>query len=437
MRVAIYTLGCKVNQYETQALERELERRGHALVPFDGPADAYVVNTCTVTAVSDKKSRHTIRQARRRCPEAVVAVCGCYAQTDPSAVEALGVDLIMGTNDRMGFLDALERLASARAAAPVVDVDEALKRRQFEPLPAGGLEGRTRAMLKVEDGCVNFCSYCIIPYARGPIRSLPLASAVREAARLTGEGYRELVLTGIEISSWGADLKSGAGLIDLVEALCAAAPDCRVRLGSLEPRTITEEFCRRAAALPNLCPQFHLSLQSGCDATLKRMNRKYDAARYAESVALLRAHFDRPGITTDLIVGFPGETEEEFSATLAFVERCAFSAMHIFPYSRRPGTPAAAMPGQVPRAVKEERAHRAARLAEALRTAYLEQWVGQVLPVLFEEEKNGLWRGYAPNYAEVYVPGVSLHNQIRQVKISAAEGDHLVGELLSRPYSEA
>ncbi|WP_186566975.1 tRNA (N(6)-L-threonylcarbamoyladenosine(37)-C(2))-methylthiotransferase MtaB [Lawsonibacter celer] len=437
MRVAIYTLGCKVNQYETQALERELERRGHALVPFDGPADAYVVNTCTVTAVSDKKSRHTIRQARRRCPEAVVAVCGCYAQTDPAAVEALGVDLIMGTNDRMGFLDALERLASARAAAPVVDVDEALKRRQFEPLPAGGLEGRTRAMLKVEDGCVNFCSYCIIPYARGPIRSLPLASAVREAARLTGEGYRELVLTGIEISSWGADLKSGAGLIDLVEALCAAAPDCRVRLGSLEPRTITEEFCRRAAALPNLCPQFHLSLQSGCDATLKRMNRKYDAARYAESVALLRAHFDRPGITTDLIVGFPGETEEEFSATLAFVERCAFSAMHIFPYSRRPGTPAAAMPGQVPRAVKEERAHRAARLAEALRTAYLEQWVGQVLPVLFEEEKNGLWRGYAPNYAEVYVPGVSLHNQIRQVKISAAEGDHLVGELLSRPYSEA
>ena len=437
MRVAIYTLGCKVNQYETQALERELERRGHALVPFDGPADAYVVNTCTVTAVSDKKSRHTIRQARRRCPEAVVAVCGCYAQTDPAAVEALGVDLIMGTNDRMGFLDALERLASARAAAPVVDVDEALKRRQFEPLPAGGLEGRTRAMLKVEDGCVNFCSYCIIPYARGPIRSLPLASAVREAARLTGEGYRELVLTGIEISSWGADLKSGAGLIDLVEALCAAAPDCRVRLGSLEPRTITEEFCRRAAALPNLCPQFHLSLQSGCDATLKRMNRKYDAARYAESVALLRAHFDRPGITTDLIVGFPGETEEEFSATLAFVERCAFSAMHIFPYSRRPGTPAAAMPGQVPRAVKEERAHRAARLAEALRTAYLEQWVGQVLPVLFEEEKNGLWRGYAPNYAEVYVPGVSLHNQIRQVKISAAEGDHLVGELLSHPYSEA
>lgn len=437
MRVAIYTLGCKVNQYETQALERELERRGHALVPFDGPADAYVVNTCTVTAVSDKKSRHTIRQARRRCPEAVVAVCGCYAQTDPAAVEALGVDLIMGTNDRMGFLDALERLASARAAAPVVDVDEALKRRQFEPLPAGGLEGRTRAMLKVEDGCVNFCSYCIIPYARGPIRSLPLASAVREAARLTGEGYRELVLTGIEISSWGADLKSGAGLIDLVEALCAAAPDCRVRLGSLEPRTITEEFCRRAAALPNLCPQFHLSLQSGCDATLKRMNRKYDAARYAESIALLRAHFDRPGITTDLIVGFPGETEEEFSATLAFVERCAFSAMHIFPYSRRPGTPAAAMPGQVPRAVKEERAHRAARLAEALRTAYLEQWVGQVLPVLFEEEKNGLWRGYAPNYAEVYVPGVSLHNQIRQVKISAAEGDHLVGELLSRPCSEA
>ena len=272
MRVAIYTLGCKVNQYETQAMEAELTGRGHALVPFDGAADAYVINTCTVTAVSDKKSRQMIRQARKRSPHAVVAVCGCYAQTDPEAVEALGVDLVMGTADRMGFLDALEAL-SPDGGHPVVRVDDALRRRQYEHLPAGGLEGRTRAMLKVEDGCVNFCTYCIIPYARGPIRSLPLEEAACEAKRLAGAGYRELVLTGIEISSWGHDLKNGQGLIDLVEAVCAAAPECRVRLGSLEPRTVTEDFCRRAAALPNLCPHFHLSMQSGCDATLKRMNR--------------------------------------------------------------------------------------------------------------------------------------------------------------------
>ena len=429
MRVAIYTLGCKVNQYETQALETELERRGHTLVPFTGEADAYIINTCTVTAVSDQKSRQTIRQARKRAPRAVVAVCGCYAQTAPEAVRALEVDLVMGTGERMAFLDALEDLARARQAQPLVRVDDALCRRTYERLSAGGLEGRTRAMLKVEDGCVNFCTYCIIPYARGPIRSLPLADAVCEAKRLAGEGYRELVLTGIEISSWGADFRDGSALIDLVEALCAAAPECRVRLGSLEPRTVTEEFCRRAAALPNLCPHFHLSLQSGCDATLRRMGRKYDCARYYESVKLLRDFFDRPGITTDLIVGFPGETEEEFAQTLAFLSRCAFSAMHIFPYSRRSGTPAASMPGQCPNAVKQARARQAAQLAGEMRRAWLERWVGRTLSVLFEEEKDGLWRGHAPNYTEVLAPGSGLHNVICDVEITGVREDGLLGRL--------
>ena len=429
MRVAIYTLGCKVNQYETQALETELERRGHTLVPFTGEADAYIINTCTVTAVSDQKSRQTIRQARKRAPRAVVAVCGCYAQTAPEAVRALEVDLVMGTGERMAFLDALEDLARARLAQPLVRVDDALCRRTYERLSAGGLEGRTRAMLKVEDGCVNFCTYCIIPYARGPIRSLPLADAVCEAKRLAGEGYRELVLTGIEISSWGADFRDGSALIDLVEALCAAAPECRVRLGSLEPRTVTEEFCRRAAALPNLCPHFHLSLQSGCDATLRRMGRKYDCARYYESVKLLRDFFDRPGITTDLIVGFPGETEEEFAQTLAFLSRCAFSAMHIFPYSRRSGTPAASMPGQCPNAVKQARARQAAQLAGEMRRAWLERWVGRTLSVLFEEEKDGLWRGHAPNYTEVLAPGSGLHNVICDVEITGVREDGLLGRL--------
>ena len=434
MRYAIYTLGCKVNQYETQALETELLRRGHTLVPFGDEADAYIINTCTVTAVSDRKSRNAIRRAKKRNPAAVVAVCGCYAQTAPEDVAALGVDLVSGTGDRLGFLNEVERLSGlARAEAelaPEMLVDNIMTHRSFEQLPAGGLEGRTRAMLKVEDGCVNFCTYCIIPYARGPVRSLPLPAAVAQAEKLARDGYREIVLTGIEISSWGHEFRDGTGLIDLVEGVCRAAPELRVRLGSLEPRTITEDFCRRAAALPNLCPHFHLSMQSGCDGVLKRMNRKYDTARYYESVTLLRGFFDRPAITTDLIVGFPGETEEEFTATLEFVEKCAFSAMHIFPYSRRTGTPAAKMADQVPNAVKEERAARAGALAARLKAAYLEQWVGASLPVLFEEEKEGLWRGHAPNYVEVMAHGEALHNVIRDVNITELHGDGLFGQVL-------
>lgn len=353
-------------------------------------------------------------------------MCGCYAQTDPKAVGRLGADLVSGSAGRLAFLDRLEELLKAKGEQ-VVCVDSALSRRDFERLPAGGAAGRTRAMLKVEDGCVNFCAYCIIPYARGPVRSLPLEEAAGEARRLAAEGYREVVLTGIEISSWGRDLGAGDGLISLVEGVCAAAPGLRVRLGSLEPRTITEDFCRRAAALPNLCPHFHLSLQSGCDGTLVRMNRKYDTKRYYESVQLLREYFRSPGITTDLITGFPGETEEEFAQTLAFVERCAFTAMHVFPYSRRPGTPAADMPGQVPREGKEERARRAIALGEALERRWLEGQTGRVLPVLFEEEKGGLWQGHAPSYALVRAQGKDLHNQLLSVKITGVEGSALTG----------
>ena len=430
MNIAIYTLGCKVNQVETQAMERELLARGHALVPFDGPADAYIVNTCTVTAVSDKKCRNIIRRARKRAPDGVVAVCGCYAQTDPDAAAALGVDLVSGSAGRMAFLDRLEELLRAKGAQ-VIAVDSALSRRDFERLPAGGAAGRTRAMLKVEDGCVNFCSYCIIPYARGPVRSLPLDEAEAEARALAAEGYREVVLTGIEISSWGRDLHTGEDLTRLIEAVCAAAPGLRVRLGSLEPRTVTEEFCRRCAALPNLCPHFHLSLQSGCDATLARMNRKYDTARYYESVRLLREYFPDPGITTDLITGFPGETQEEFAQTLAFLEKCAFTAMHVFPYSRRPGTPAADMPGQVPKEEKEARARRAIALGADLEHRWLESQAGHVLPVLFEEEKDGLWQGHTPHYALVRAQGEALHNRLADVVVTGTEGSALTGTVLS------
>ena len=424
MLAAIYTLGCKVNQYETQAMEQELVRRGHTLVPFDQRADAYIVNTCSVTAVSDKKSRQMLRRCRKLNPEAVVAACGCYVQTHAEEAAGLDVDLVAGTGDRMAFLDLLEQVTREKQ---LTLLDDALKRRTFEVLPAGGMAERTRAMLKVEDGCVNFCTYCIIPYARGPVRSLPLETATAQTAQLRSEGYRELVLTGIEISSWGHDLKNGTGLIDLLETVSAAAGNMRLRLGSLEPRTITEDFCRRAVKLPNLCPHFHLSLQSGCDATLQRMNRKYDTARFYESVQLLKRYFDRPAVTTDLITGFPGETEEEFAQTLAFIEKCGFAAMHIFPYSIRPGTKAAAMP-QLTAAVKEERAAQAAQVAHRMHQTYLEGCVGRTYPVLFEQEKDGLYTGHAPNYMAVAVEGIDLHNQVREVTITACNGETLLGE---------
>ena len=429
MRFAIYTLGCKVNQYESQAMESILRGAGHTLVDVEEDADLYLVNTCSVTAVSDKKSRQVIRRLRRAHPEAVIAVCGCYTQAKPQEAAALGVDLVSGTGDRLAFLDEVQTMVRRREAR--VAVDDPFRRRTFEVLPAGGLEGRTRAMLKVQDGCRNFCAYCIIPYTRGALRSEPPETAREQAIALAEAGYSEIVLTGIEISSWGTERRDGLTLIDLIETVCRAVPSVRVRLGSLEPRTVTEEFCRRASALPNLCPHFHLSLQSGCDATLARMRRRYDTARYLTSCALLRQWFDRPAITTDLIVGFPGETEEEFAATLAFLEQARFAGMHIFPYSRRPGTPAAAMPDQVPNAVKEARAHRAAAVAARLQEAYLSDWVGQTLPVLLEEARGGLWQGHAPNYAEVCAPGEgNLHNVLVHIRAERVEDGRLIGRIV-------
>lgn len=418
MRIAIHTLGCKVNQYESQAMEEILLNRGHQLVPFTDQADVYIVNSCTVTATSDKKSRQAVRQARKRAPGALVALCGCYPQVSPEAAQQIDADLIGGSGDRRGFLDLLEGLMEKREKT--VALDEPFHRRTFEALPAGGLEGRTRAMLKAEDGCTNFCTYCIIPYARGRVRSLPLDQAAEQARKLAEEGYRELVLTGIELSSYGRDLPGKPSTADLVETVCQAVPQMRVRLGSLEPRTVTEDFCARLARLPNLCPHFHLSMQSGCDTVLARMGRKYTTARYLESVALLRQYFSAPAITTDMIVGFPGETEAEFQQTLDFIQTCAFSQMHIFPYSRRQGTPAAAMPGQIPNAVKAQRAHRGAEIAGAMETSWLTGWIGQTVPVLFEEEKAGFWRGHTPQYIEVRAKGENLHNVIAQVELTAA-----------------
>ncbi len=426
MQIAIYTLGCKVNQYETAAMERELLSRGHELVDFTDRADAYIINTCSVTAVSDKKSRQMIRRAQKTNPNAIIAVCGCYAQTHVDEVKALAPDLLMGTGERSEFITLLERTCETRKKT--VRVDDALRRREFEVLPGGGMASRTRAMLKVEDGCVNFCTYCIIPFARGPVRSLPLAEAARQVRALLDEGYREVVVTGIEISSYGHDLRDGTSLIDLLETIAAQDETLRIRLGSLEPRTITREFCERAVKLKGLCPHFHLSLQSGCDATLKRMNRKYDTARFFESVTLLREFFPDVAITTDLITGFPEETEEEFAETLAFIEKCAFADMHVFPYSIRPGTKAANM-AQVAMPLREERAARASTVAAKMHEAYLASCVGRVFPVLFEQDRGSDSVGHAPNYMEVRVAGNGLHNVESGVRITAVEGGVLRGEI--------
>ena len=426
MRIAIYTLGCKVNQYETQAMEQELTARGHELVDFEQPADAYIINTCSVTAISDKKSRQMIRRARKLNPDAIVAACGCYVQTHTDEVLELGIDLVGGTGQRMEFL---RQLLTAAEKKTRVLVDDALHRHEFEILPAGGQMSRPRAMLKVEDGCRNFCTYCIIPFARGPVRSLPISEAVAQTGQLAAEGYQEVVITGIEISSWGQDLDGEKSLMDLLEAVSAAAGEMRLRLGSLEPRTITEDFCRRAAKLTNLCPHFHLSLQSGCDETLRRMNRRYDTERFYKSVTLLREFFPGVAITTDLITGFPGETEEEFQKTLDFIRRCEFAQIHVFPYSVRPGTRAAAME-QLPKSVKEERAARAGEVAAQLHEQYLQSCVGQVYPVLFEQPgREGEFTGHAPNYMEVTAPGEDLHNCLRPVRITGVKGTILKGEI--------
>jgi len=427
MKLAFYTLGCKTNQYETQAMERLTAAMGHSVGNFLDDCDAYIINTCSVTAVADKKNRAVIRRCRREHPEAVIAVCGCYSQHDAQAVKALGASVIGGSGQREAFLNAVLDAVRSRQEAEVLDA--ALRRREFEVLPPGGLTERTRAMLKVQDGCVNFCTYCIIPYTRGPVRSAPLELAVEQAKALSADGYREIVVTGIEIASWGVDLPEKPKLQELICALCNAVPEVRIRLGSLEPRIITEDFCHCLAKLPNLCPQFHLSLQSGSDTVLARMKRKYDTARYYESVRLLRQFFPGCAVTTDMIVAFPGETEEEFAESLAFIQKCGFADMHIFPYSRRPGTPADKMPGQLGNAVKESRSRSAIAVAEEMSKAYRAAMTGSVQRVLFEEPEDGFFTGHAPNYGKVYVRGENLHNEIHSVRITEVFRDGVFGEL--------
>ena len=428
MKYIIATLGCKVNQYETQAMESILTSRGHSAAQKGQTADAVIINSCAVTAESGRKSRQTMRRLVHDNPGAVLAVCGCYSQLEPDECAALGAKVIFGAAHRRDFVDAVEKAVAEDRETRLID--EPFKRRVIEELPAGAVSGRTRAMLKIQDGCVNFCTYCIIPYTRGRLRSLPVEKAVEETIRLRDEGFRELVLTGIEIASYGVDLAEKPDLADVICACAQVSGDMRIRLGSLEPTVITEDFCRKLAYTDKLCRHFHLSLQSGCDSTLRRMNRKYDTARFFEAVELLRKHFPGCALTCDLITGFPGESEEEHRSTLEFIRRCAFADMHVFPYSRRPGTPADSMEGQLSRAVKEARAAEASQLGRKMRQDFMLGSVGQKLSVLFETEENGISTGHSDTYLPVSVKGHNLRGKCLELIIRSYENAQLWAEMV-------
>lgn len=427
MKYIIYTLGCKVNQYETQAMETLLAEHGHFPIEEGEVADAVIINTCAVTAEAGRKSRQAINRLREENPDAVVAVSGCYSQLSPDAAERLGADVIFGTGDRVKLVEAVENAVAN--GEKLRCVDKPFERRVFEELPAGAAEGRTRALLKIQDGCVNFCTYCIIPYTRGRLRSLPVADAVSFASDIQAQGYKELVLTGIEIASYGVDLDGKPDLADVVCAIAEAAPSVRLRLGSIEPTVITEEFCRRLAEAGTLCRHFHLSLQSGCDKTLHNMNRKYDTATFFEKTELLRRYFPDCGITCDIIVGFPGETDEDQKTTLEFMKKVAFSDAHIFPYSRRPGTPADKMDCQLDRKTKSERSKAARAVAEETKQSYLRSCIGKTLPVLFETKSGDMWQGHSDTYVLVSAKGEDLRGCVKNVRIIAVSGETLVGAI--------
>lgn len=423
MKVAFYTLGCKVNSYETEVLTEKFIEKGCEIVPFSDIADIYVVNTCTVTAISDRKSRTALRNARKKNPSAIIVAAGCYPQAAADELKKLNdIDIVVGTANKYDLVEL------ALKKAHTFSIPDIRKYIPYSNDIALGNSTHTRATLKIEDGCNNFCSYCKIPFARGRVRSKPFADAVKEFEGLVKSDYKEIVVTGIEIASYGED--TGDSLAELLckfDALCNE--DTRIRLGSLEPRLITEDFTKKLSSLPHICPQYHLSMQSGCDTVLKRMNRKYDTVLFENSVALLRKYIKDVQITTDLIVGFPGETDEEFEKTIEFLKKIRFLKVHVFPYSKREGTTATRMSGQLTKAVKLRRAGIAATHCDEIRKEILEGYVGKTVSVLFETQKDGVWSGYTRNYIPVEYPSdKDLSNTVITVKIASSDGDTLTAK---------
>ena len=414
MRVAFLTLGCKVNSYETEKMKINFEKKGHSVVAFDEEADAYIINTCTVTNIADRKSRKMLHRAKRLNPEAVVVATGCYVDSARAKGEVdESVDLFISNSDKDNLVEiVLEKLYQINGQTLEQDAqnnchaDIQLNSLVHENMSEAAIkEEHTRAYIKIQDGCNQFCTYCIIPFARGRVRSRELPDVLQEIRTLAKSGYREVVLTGIHLSSYGVD--NGESLLHLIEAVHELEGIERIRLGSLEPRIVTDAFAKRLSELPKICPHFHLSLQSGCDTVLSRMNRRYDTAEYEVGCALLRRYFEHPAITTDVIVGFPGETDEEFETTERYLERIHFYEMHIFQYSRREGTKAAAMPDQVPEAVKKERSEKLLALGHRMSEEFRRYYLGRQVTALLEEEflydGKRYYTGYTKEYVKVAV----------------------------------
>ena len=421
IKVALHNLGCKVNGYETEAMHQMLEKNGYEIVDFAPGADVYIINTCTVTNIADRKSRQMLHRARKMNPQALVVAAGCYVQAGAEKLEKDdAIDVIIGNNKKKDLLKILEQYRkTGEKSHNLIDINHT---KEYEEMTISRTTEHTRAYIKVQDGCNQFCSYCIIPYARGRVRSRRKEDVVSEVRTLAESGYKEVVLTGIHLSSYGLDLDQGEDLLSLICAVHEVEGICRIRLGSLEPRIITEEFVKTIASLPKMCPHFHLSLQSGCDETLRRMNRRYTTQEYYEKCQLLRQYFDHPALTTDVIVGFPQESEEEFEKSMAFVDKVDFYETHIFKYSRREGTKAAAMEGQVPEQIKNARSARLIALGRRKQQAYEERLMGTCVEVLMEEaveREDGIYQvGHTKEYVKVGQKTTeNLANQLINVEI--------------------
>ncbi len=431
-KVAFYTLGCKVNQYETEAMVEAFENAGYELVEFGEVADVYVINTCTVTGLSSRKSRQAIRKAKQLNRSAIVAAVGCYPQTAKEEVEGiLEVDIIAGTANRLRLPEYVEKFRSGEGR--ISTVGNVMKKHDFEALSIERYKGRTRAFLKVQDGCSQFCSYCIIPYARGPIRSRLPEEVIKEVNKLAGAGFKEVVLTGIHIASYGRELGE-MRLLDLVRLVHNVDGIERIRLGSIEPTMITQEFVSEAARLEKLCPHYHISLQSGCDETLARMNRKYTTKDYKRAVDMLRDQIPDVSITTDVMVGFPGETDEEFEKTFEFLEMISFAKMHVFKYSPRKGTPASTYENQLDGTVKEYRSAKVIELSDRCAFEFNSRYVGVEIPVLYEQEARdnggGLYEGLTPNYIKVLSKANnSVMGNIIATNLVKVKKDFIMGEI--------
>ncbi|HHX61158.1 MAG TPA: tRNA (N(6)-L-threonylcarbamoyladenosine(37)-C(2))-methylthiotransferase MtaB [Epulopiscium sp.] len=425
--MSIFTLGCKVNRYDSEAIEETFVNAGYTVVPFDQKADVYIINTCTVTHMSDRKSRQMIRRTKKINPDAVVAVIGCYAQAAQEEIEAIEeVDLVIGTNGRIHVLEAVEEYRLN--GIPMNFVEDIMKVHEFEELKINNMNKRTRAYLKIQEGCNNYCSYCIIPYVRGNIRSRKPDNILSEVTTLAREGFKEIVLTGIHVASYGKDLKD-TNLLEIIKMVHGVEGIERIRLSSIEPNVVTAEFVEVISKLPKVCHHFHLSLQSGSDTVLQRMKRKYTAAQYKEAVEVLRKTFEDVAFTTDIIVGFPGETTEEFNETVAFIKDIQFSDIHIFPYSPRSGTPAATMEDQVSPQIKDQRVKELTAVSSHIKDTMMETYLGKTVKVLFEQNHgDDVYEGHTENYTKIHSKSQeTLINKIVDVTITSIIGDVLYG----------